>query len=443
MSSVTRRGLLQSVGGVGLATLAAGPSPRAAAALQVGASADKEPVFTFVSMPDFFNGDVADLSRLERWDNGANSVNDSWQQAIDRCLGFVGDHRPDAVFLAGDMVEGHWNIDSHDRELFGPVNQRIDAESLQMGRSAIRVAGDVHYSFAADQFSRHRLKVYPAVGDHEILDDRAGPLNQRWKPGGWTHGQRDNRYYLVPHAKKVWADHFTTPGGVPRFKRRPIGTEVEKTAYAVSFADQVTLITVDMFAHRKHGVRLGVFGGQLEWLEHEIRRAKRRGHVVIVQGHIPTMMPTRYMASGRLHLPEGRSSGFYRVLDRAGADLFLCGEVHDSTVIQHGRHAPVQISHGCVFRLAFSYLVGRVYASGKVRLDLFEVPITEASREEDLWCCDDKKRQRTHIVYGDPIHRGKIRMHGRTIHKRTAKLGRYHPAHDPYGLAGNLGTKLV
>jgi 3',5'-cyclic AMP phosphodiesterase CpdA len=443
MSTVSRRGLLQSAGGIGLAALAGAPSPHALAALGAEVSSGGDPVFTFVSMPDFINGDVADLSVLPNWDHGANSVNDYWRRAIDRCLGFVGDHRPDAVFLAGDLVEGRWNIDSDHRQLFGPVSQGTDAESIALCESAIRTAGDVHYSFAADQFASRGLTLYPAIGDHEILDDRAGPLNQRWKPGGRTGGRPDNRYHLVPQAKQVWADHFTMPGGVPRFARRPIGSAAESTSYAVSFADQVTLITVDMFTKRPSGVRLGVFEGQLHWLKHEIRRAKRRGHVVIVQGHIPVMTPTRWIASGRLHVPEGRSSAFYRVLDREGADLFLCGEVHDSTVIQHGRHAPVQISHGCVFRLAFSYLVGRVYASGKTRLDLFEVPVTEASVEEELWCSDVKKRQRTYIQYGDPIHRGMLTMHDRRIHQRTAKLGKYDPFSDPYALVADLGTTLV
>jgi 3',5'-cyclic AMP phosphodiesterase CpdA len=443
MTTMSRRGVLQSAGGAGVAAIAGGSSPRAFAAVGGTPSSEREPVFTFVSMPDFLNGDVADLSVLPSWDRGPNSVNDSWRLAMDRCLGFVSDHRPDAVFLAGDLVEGHWNIDSDDRQLFGPVRPGIDLESLAMCSSAIRTAGDVHYSFAADLFSSRGLTLYPAIGDHEILDDRAGPLNQRWNPGGWTHGKPDNRYYLVPQAKQVWADHFTVPDGVPRYSRRPIGSASEWTAYAVSFADHVTLITVDMFTRRRAGVQLGVFGGQLDWLRREIRKAKRRGHVVIVQGHIPVMTPTRWIASGRLRVPEGRSSAFYRVLDREGADLFLCGEVHDSTVIQRGRHAPVQISHGCIFRLAFSFLVGRVYAGGKVRLDLFEVPITEASVEEGLWCSDANKWQRTHIEYGDPVHRGKLVMRDHSISKRTAKLGKYDPVADPYALVGNLGTTMV
>jgi 3',5'-cyclic AMP phosphodiesterase CpdA len=436
---LTRRSVLHGIGGGGLAALA-GTAPLAALASPASGGG---PVFTFVSMPDFMNGDVADLSVLPTWDRGLNSVNQSWVDAIDKCLGAVKAHEPDAVFVAGDLVEGRWNIDSDARELFGPVSQGIDPESVAQCSAAIDVAGDLHYSTYAQLFSSRGLTLYPAVGDHEILDDRPGPLNQRWSPSGFTRGAPDNRYYLVDHCKEVWARQFTRPGGLTRFARRPMGSAAEWTAYSVSFADSLTLITVDMFARQHSGVRLGVFDGQLWWLKNEIRKAKQKGHFVVVQGHIPVMSPYRWIASGRLQVPEGRDSAFYRALDHQGADLFLCGEVHDSTVIQRGRHAPVQISHGCVFRYAFSYLVGRLYEDGRLVLDLYEMPIKQASIEENLWASDAKKRQRTFIEYGDPRHRGRLVQRGRTILSRTEKLARYRPYNDSYGLAGHLDTVLI
>jgi 3',5'-cyclic AMP phosphodiesterase CpdA len=437
---LTRRSVLHGMGGGGLAGLV-GASPLVAGAASASGSA---PVFTFVSMPDFMNGDIADLRGLSTWDGGMNSVNQSWLDAIDKCLGAVKAHEPDAVFVAGDLVEGRWNVDSDQRELFGPVSQGIDPESIAQCSAAIDIAGDLHYSTYAGMFSSRGLTLYPAVGDHEILDDRPGPLNERWSPSGLTHGGKaDNRYYLVDHCKEVWARHFTRPGGVSRFARRPVGFAAEWTSYSVSFANALTLITVDMFARQRAGVRLGVFGGQLQWLKNEIADAKRKGHFVVVQGHIPVMTPYRWLASGRLQVPEGRDSRFYRVLDHQGADLFLCGEVHDSTVIQRGKDAPVQISHGCVFRYAFSYLVGRLFEDGKLVLDLYEMTIPTASIEKNIWASDAKKRQRTFIEYGEPRHRGRIVQRGRKIISRTEKLARYHPNNDSYGLAGHLGTVLT
>ena len=436
---LTRRSMLHGIGGGGLVALA-GTAPLAALAAP---ASGRGPLFTFVSMPDFMNGDVADLSVLPTWDGGLNSVNQSWVDAIDKCLGAVKAHEPDAVFVAGDLVEGRWNVDSDARQLFGPVSQGIDPESLAQCASAIDVAGDLHYSTYADLFASRGLTLYPAVGDHEILDDRPGPLNDRWSPDGFTRGVPDNRYYLVDHCKEVWARHFTQPGGLTRFARRPYGSAAEWTAYAVSFADSLTLITVDMFTRQHSGVHLGVFDGQLWWLKNEIRKAKQKGHFVVVQGHIPVMSPYRWIASGRLKVPEGRDSLFYRALDDHGADLYLCGEVHDSTVIQHGKHAPVQISHGCVFRYAFSYLVGRLYEDGRLVLDLYEMLITTASIEEKIWASDAKKRQRTFIEYGDPRHRGRLVQRGRTILSSTEKLARYRRYNDSYGLAGHLDTVLL
>jgi hypothetical protein len=437
----TRRALLRGLGGAGLAaTVSAVPE----AAVAVGGRST-DPVFTFASLPDFFNGDVADLSVLPRWDGGTNSVNDYWLTAIDTCLAAVAAHRPDAVFVAGDAVEGRWNIDTDGRELFGPVRQGRDAESIEMCRRAITTAGGVHYGFYADLFSSRGLQLYPTIGDHELLDDRNGPLNQRWSPNGSHGGVPDNRYYLVPHCKSVWADHFTRPGGQARYHRRPVGTASEWTAYAVSFADALTLLTVDMFTHTATGVRLGVFQGQLRWLTHQIRRAKRQGHVVVVQGHMPMVVPTRRFNSGYLHLPEGEKSTFYRTLHREGVDLFLCGEVHDSTAIQNGRQGTLQISHGCIFHDAFPFLVGRLYEDGRLVLDLYEALVSEASSELELWSSDASRRQRGYLRFGAPRHRGRIVQRHREVLKATDKLGSYDPRHDrlAFSVGGNLGTTTV
>jgi 3',5'-cyclic AMP phosphodiesterase CpdA len=442
MSTVPRRSVLLGAAGAGAA--AVGSTTASALTARAMASPSKAaPVFAFASLPDFFNGDVGDLSVLPDWDGGLNSINQAWTDAIAKCLGRVAAHQPDAVFLGGDMVEGRWNLDTDNRELFGPVRQGIDPESIAMCEAAISSAGDLYYSYHAGLFSSRGLSVYPAVGDHELLDDRSGPINDRWSPSGTTNGVPDNRYYLVEHCKDVWASHFTRrPGGTARFARRPKGTPFEWTAYAVSFADSLTLITVDMFTRQPGGVRLGVFGSQLRWLTAEIRRAKRQGHTVVVQGHVPVLTPARWLLSGRLHVPEGRSSAIYRVLEREGVDLFLCGEVHDSTALQRGRGSLVQISHGCIFRYAFSFLIGRLYPDHRLVLDLYEMPVLRASREHLMWSTDARKRQRTYIEYGDPVHRGRLVQRHRQVLKRTAKLGTYHRLHDIYALRNHLGTVM-
>ena len=112
-------------------------------------------------------------------------------------------------------------------------------------------------------------------------------------------------------------------------------------------------------------------------------------------------------------------------------------------MIQRGRTAPVQVSHGCIFHYAFSFLVGRVYPDGRLVLDLYEMLIKRASREKKLWESSSTRNQRTWIEYGDPVHRGRLVQRHNRVLSGTGKLGAYHPLRDPYGLAGRLGTVLV
>ena len=422
----TRRGLLAS-GGVAAVVGTTGMG--LSGAVDLSGPAD----FTFVSMPDFFNADVADLSGLPTWDGGMNSYNQWWQLATDTCLWAVASHDPDAVFVAGDQVEGRWNVDSDDRRIFGQVAQGTDEISLAMCRSAITRAGQTYYSHYKRVFADRDLPLYPALGDHEILDDRSGPLDQRWSPSGAHQGSPDNRYHLVDHAKSVWADHFTrTSSGEPVHRRRPKGTQQEHTAYAVDLAGVLTLITVDVFHRTDKGVRLGVFEGQLDWLEREVRRAKRQGHVAVVQGHVPALGPYRVFASGNLHMPEGERSEFWRALERSGADFYLCGEVHDATAIQPGSRKPVQISHGCTYRHGFSYLVGRVWEGGRVELEYHEMPQVSQSAEPGIWATDEAKLAPNRISYSLPAVRGRMEWENGVVLSRTEKLGVYDPDNDPY-----------
>lgn len=430
------------------AALATRPAPALAS---LGDAERPAPVSTFVSAPDFFNGDVADLSGLPTWDGGLNSINPDWERAIDKCLAAVASHAPDAVFVAGDLVEGRWNVDSDDRRLFGEVSMEPDPVSVEACEAAITAASSVYYGYYTKLFRDRGLTLYPALGDHEILDDRWEPSpDDRWSSRGYfTRGKRagdpDNRWHLVPHCKRVWADHFTrTPDGTPRFPDRPVGAATEHTAYATEPGPNLTLVTVDVFTRHAGGVRIGVHGAQLRWLRRTIRAAKRAGRVVVVQGHVPVDRPYRSLASGGLRVVQGVRSPFYRAMDECGADFYLCGETHDTTVQQARRRAPVQISHGCIFRYGFNYLVGRVYADGSTRLDYYEIPMLSASSDKDMWSSDHAKRQRTRIEYGDPVHRGRLVVNARRrIVRRSKKLGVYVPETDTWALSDNVTTVMT
>lgn len=436
--TLTRRALLAGTG-------VSGAAVAAAALHRIDPDGDIEfardnvsrgrPTATFVSMPDFFNGDVADLSGLPTWDGGANSVNSSWETAIDKVLSVVAAHRPDAVLVAGDMVEGRWNVDSDDRRLFGPVSPGKDLRSIARCEDAVTAAGGVYFDYYRNLFDSRGLVLHGALGDHELLDDRAGSMNNRWPVSGRTekHREPDNRYWLVDRCKDEWADHFTRrPDGTSRYASRPTGSLAEGTAYATAIGANLTLVTVDVFTKTRRGVEIGVFGAQLEWLRATIKAAKRRGHVVIVQGHVPITAPYRSWISGDLRVPEGRSSRLYQALAECRADFYFCGEVHDTTVRQDRLGAPVQVSHGCIFRYGFNFLVGRVYADGTTDLTYYEIPILTASRERGLWSTDASKRQRTELTYGNPIQRGRLVVRSGRIRERTRKLGVYRPGADPW-----------
>ncbi|MBF4160383.1 metallophosphoesterase [Nocardioides acrostichi] len=434
----SRRGVLA---GAGLA-VAAGTTARALAGGSV--SALSNPDFTFVSMPDFLNADVADVSKLPGFDGGMNSYNQWWQLAIDTCLRAVSAHQPDAVFIAGDQVEGRWNVDSDGRAVFGPVSQGTDEASLALCRSAISKAGAAYYGNYTKLFADRGLKIYPAVGDHELLDDRSGPLNKRWPSSGVMHGQPDNRWHLVPHCKEVWADHFTrTAKGAPKHRRRPKGTPYEFTAYSESFNDTLTLVTVDTFDRTSRGVQLGVLGEQLAWARREIKRARRRGHTVIVQGHVPAVGPYRTFATGNLHMQGPRSVKFWNALKQTGADFYFCGEVHDTTVVQPQSKQPVQISHGCTYRYGFSYLVGRVWKDRHVQLEYVEMPQIAQSSELGLWCSDRAKRAPSRISYTVPAIRGRLEWADGVVTSATDKLGAYDPQNDTAGWQKPVAVPLA
>lgn len=442
---ITRRTLLSSGTATGTAALLGGHAVAQETEARLGA-----PLASFVSAPDLFNGDVGDLSTLSSWDGGPNSVNESWQAATEKCLSALAQHRPDAVLVAGDLVEGRWNLDTQGRGLFGQVSQESDEASLAACRQAITTAGGVYYGHYRRLFHDRGLRLLPALGDHEILDDRRGvDMDDRWSPGGrivvgGDTGAPDNRYHLVPHAKSTWADHFTTAAaGGHLYGRRPRGTEAERTAYAVDIGTKLTVVTVDVFSHTPLGVRIGVFDGQLEWLRRTIRTAKRQGRVVVVQGHVPILQPYRSLRSGGLRVPQGRDSPLFKVLKAEGADFWFCGEVHDTSVRRHPQGGPVQVCHGSIFRYAFNYVHGRVYSDGSTLLDYYEMTVEGVSPERGIWSTDHTKAQPSRILYGAPAHRGTLLTRQGRIRLQTDKLAPYAPSTDTLGYRDNLAPAPI
>lgn len=329
------------------------PSPSPTPTSPSPASAE-QPVYTFVSAPDLLNADIGDLRGYPGWKPGTpNSFNKTSDDSLDRLYADMASWNPDAVFVAGDAVRGHWDVDRANTGTFGPVG------TPEERRQAIRRAGTFYYQQWKNRFPENGIpfeRVYPALGDHEIGDNP-------WPAGTFALG-------AVPLFKQVWADNFTTVKGAEnRFPLHPVGTQFDDTAYAVYLTPKLLLVTVDTFAWNKDSVSVDVNGKQLEWLR-QVLGGTPAGTQVLVQGHVPVLTPVRTRSSSSLHLEDGGTSAFWQVLKDYNVDLYLNGEVHDFTAVQPADGDPVQLSHGGLFAHGTTdYVVGRVYADGRISID--------------------------------------------------------------------------
>lgn len=362
----------------------------AALAVLASAAAAEEP-FTFVSIPDWLNADIGDITGLPSYDGGGNSWSPSYQVAMDFVLDNVAAESPEFVLVAGDMVNGHWNQDVEGREIFGPTGTRAQKAD------AINNAADFYFTEWKQRFDARGLTVHTAVGDHELGDNN------------WNAGS--DKAHLVSTFKDVFTRHFTKDaGGSYIYAERPVGTAYEGTAYA--FQQQSTLfVTVDVFRqddpdttlHSKTGsVKADVTGGQLTWLQGVLADAQADPTVdhVIVQGHTPVLAPVRYQNSSNLTMPGHENTEFWQTLEAYGVDLYLCGEVHDMTASNHG--GVEQVAHGGIMGYAddINYMVVTVDGD---RLDLELKAIDMSLSDTKLWQCG-LNRPRDTLTFDDPAY---------------------------------------
>jgi 3',5'-cyclic AMP phosphodiesterase CpdA len=309
-----------------------------------------------VSMPDFLNADIADLSTLSTYDGGANSTNGWHETAVSYVLDQVADEKPDFVLVAGDLVNGHWYDDADHRAIFGPCTD------VETKRASVQKAGDFYYARWRQRMDERGLVFHAAVGDHDIGDNP------------WPAG--DDRSSLLPTYRSVYASYITRSQGVSRYDNRPTGTPYADTAYAFQHRN-VLVVTVDVFHQSDPSTQLSsegtvemvVEGDQLDWLKRVLAHARADSTVdhVIVQGHLPVLWPVRGQSSSMMHMAGGAASPFWQALKDYGVTLYLAGEVHDMTAAADG--GVDQIVHGGIMGYApnTNYLL--INVDGK-RLDL-------------------------------------------------------------------------
>ncbi len=296
------------------------------------------PDLRLLSSPDFLNGDVGDLgagpgawSQQNPATRTANSTNEAYEAALDRILDDWQGLDPAGVLVAGDLVDGRWGYDDQDSGNFGAVSTRAER------RAALQRAARTYYPQWKQRFADHDLAVFPAMGDHEYGDNP------------WPRRKRA----LAADFKAEFAREFTTDSaGRPLIADHPRGP-ARLTAYAGRPTPDVQVVTLDVFDITPARAKVKVDRRQMTWLRDVLRRAQRDDvQWVVVQAHVPIIYPVRTRASSRLHYPGGTNSQLWKVFKRFGVDLYLTGEVHDTTAAQ--ADGIVQISHGGIFHYSLT-----------------------------------------------------------------------------------------
>ncbi|MDI6911857.1 metallophosphoesterase [Nocardioides sp.] len=346
--------------------------------------------YTFLSSPDFMNSDLADVSKLRTWHRGMpNSWNSSYATTIDTILDGFESERPDDVFVAGDLVDGHWASDDDRTGIFGPT--RTYAER----KAALKRAADFYFSEWRKRFDRRDLPVYAAVGDHDIGDNP-------WR-GGDDLAKTSLKRNSFNVFKRSFYKHVLAPN---RVAERPHGA-AHDTAYAKYVSPEVLLVTVDVFQRTGGNVIAKLDRNQLKWLNRTLAAAERRGtDWIVVQGHTPVIRPVRTYGSSALYYKGGATSPFWRTMARHHVDLYLNGEVH--TVSVRRADGITQVSHGGTVQMASTkgegstnYLLGEVFGDTMwLRDNRFAPRAVDFSRE--LWQYERGHRPVIRKVVRDP-----------------------------------------
>jgi len=320
-----------------------------------------------LSSPDFLNADIADLRKGPGFWNprrSANSTSPDYERALDHVLDDWERQDPDAVLVAGDLVDGRWGRDAHHTGNFGPVGNPAQRAT------AARLAAATYYPQYLQRFRRHHLDLYAAAGDHEYGDNP------------WTVSKRR----LAPVFQEQFARYLTrTPSGRPRFGDHPKGPHAG-TAYAFRPAPQVQVVSIDPFDIAPDHARLRVDRQQLRWLVGVLRDAQRDGvQWTIVQSHLPILEPVRSRGSSELHYPGGARSRLWQVFRRYGVDVYLCGEVHDVTATT--QDGILQLAHGGAFQFGLTTYALLDVHDDRIDLTLndYAVKVRDARDHSRLW----------------------------------------------------------
>lgn len=278
---------------------------------------DVDGEWTFVSIPDFLNFDIEYPQK-------------GWEDALGFILESMKKEDPAFAMVAGDLVMGHW----------GTTQKEIDQWANR------------YYPQWIKRFKDHKLKVYTALGDHEIGDNP------------W----RDEKAQSVPFYKKAFRRHLEMPLNGPEHMKGTAFYWIHKNTLFVS---------VDVFeiGEGKEGeIAAGVTGKQLEWLERVLFSNRNKVDHIIVMGHTPILQPVRKFSSSGMLLEKGRESELWKIMVKYEVDLYIAGEVHAVTCTQ--KDGVQQVAHGGLIGRTNkpNYMVVTVYKD-KLELEIKEIDL--------------------------------------------------------------------
>lgn len=281
--------------------------------------------WTFVSIPDFLNFDV-------------EYPEEGWEDALGFILDSMKAEDPDFAMVAGDLVWGHWGTTENE------INQWADK----------------YYPGWMKRFEDHGLKVYTAIGDHEIGDNP-------WKGA---------KAAAVPFYKNAFVRHLNMPHNGPEHMKGTAFYWHHKNALFVS---------VDVFEKGQSiqgDIAAQVTGRQLAWLEGVLEKHRDEVDHIIVMGHTPILRPVRRFGSSGILLEKGRDSDLWKTLVKYRVDLYIAGEVHAVTCTESD--GIQQIVHGNIigFTPKPNYMVVTVH---KDRLELELKQIDSVNGNGTLW----------------------------------------------------------
>ncbi|MEX0654094.1 MAG: LamG-like jellyroll fold domain-containing protein [Phycisphaeraceae bacterium] len=270
----------------------------AAGALALGGvmnPARAEEPWSFVTIPDFLNNDVASDQTGWFGDGLDGTFDDGTYAALPYVIDRIAGESPDFVLVPGDLVQGRWSLD------------RFDDVTVADRQNHIRTMANRFYPDWTQWWDDAGLDVYTVPGDHEFGDN---PWNKSYDSD------------LIPVYREVYEQHLQMPDN------GPVG--YERRAFSLNHKN-LTLVGVDMFETDSDGdMRIGVTGEQLNWFEQTLADSDTDHRVVM--GHAPVLPGWLQRSSSGLSLPGGAQTGFWEAMAEHAADLYLAGEVHDVSI---------------------------------------------------------------------------------------------------------------